>query len=658
MRYHKFFHVCTALTVIILGLFSLVSGVQAKSAALVTPTILTIQAAESVPVGESLPVVVQLTTSRGKPIVDEPIELFVDGELERRARTDATGNVSVGIRLDVVGTFKLNVVFKGSKPHALAASKASTELVIVPAIIEVQTVPPLPKIRFSLGNRIFSSNKDGIARIAVEKAGTYTLKLLSAEVSEPDIQMKFSRWADDTFLPSRDIKIPLNKPLQVGFEVSYLVSHTFVDLAGRPVDPARITSVTIKGSEGTTYTFEDNQPHWLPAGRVTRLSNGLEQTKFLYSVISVTIDGSNVVSQAQQRFYVQPNDVWSLKLLLYSARFTARDALFRFPIGSGIQVEYPDGDSQSFSFNSDDEYLSSGLARGIYRVTVTGADGIAPATPIALSRDQDVELLVLSYFDIGVMVTLAIAIALGLLFFGRPQLFTQMVAFPRRVVPRNWAFPSGNFLQLAPQLITLGNRVASQSWTPRPRIGGRDTISGPYDVVPIESQPEQVSLSPLDMVIPSSYVLPQTPANSATQNETPVILVERLVDLDLTSEKAEEVVSIPAESLDDNAIDHSSEVEVIIAPAPAQEPSHTSESLAASDAPSVLPDMPLDKTGDSIQQDITQVCQVCGSSEIVRVGTNRRGKPKYHCQACGAYDVYKSKKASPKHQKRAVESLP
>ena len=113
----------------------------------------------------------------------------------------------------------------------------------------------------------------------------------------------------------------------------------------------RITSITLKGSNGTTYTFEDNLPHWLPAGRVIRLNNGLEQTKILYSIISVVIDGSNVVSQAQQRFFVNPNDVWTVKLLLYKARFTARDALFRFPIGSGIRMEYPDGEVESFSFN-------------------------------------------------------------------------------------------------------------------------------------------------------------------------------------------------------------------------------------------------------------------------------------------------------------------
>ena len=80
------------------------------------------------------------------------------------------------------------------------------------------------------------------------------------------------------------------------------------------------------------------------------------------------------------------------------------------------------------------EHTSAGLARGIYRVTVTGAKGYAPATPIALSRDQDVELLVFSYIDMGVLVAIGLFLSLGLLLFGRPYLVTQPIAFGSRVL--------------------------------------------------------------------------------------------------------------------------------------------------------------------------------------------------------------------------------
>jgi hypothetical protein len=152
--------------------------------------------------------------------------------------------------------------------------------------------------------------------------------------------------------------------------------------------------------------------------------------------MSVEIDGANVVSQAQQRFYVDPDDLWTIQVLLYSARFTARDALFGFPIGTGIYMEYPDGEAQSYSFDPDEGYTLEGLARGIYRVTVTGAQGYAPATPIALSRNQDVELMVFSYLDMGVIASVGLFLSVGLLLFGRPYLLTQTISYAGRLLPK------------------------------------------------------------------------------------------------------------------------------------------------------------------------------------------------------------------------------
>src|SRR6185295_11269269 len=103
-------------------------------------------------------------------------------------------------------------------------------------------------------------------------------------------------------------------------------------------------------------------------------------------------------------------------------------------------MEYPDGETKTFKFDSSNKYSSEGLARGIYHVTVTGVRGIAPPTPIALSRDQDVELIVLSYVDIGFMLALALTFAFGLLFFGRPKILAYLAAIPGRMIslPRQW----------------------------------------------------------------------------------------------------------------------------------------------------------------------------------------------------------------------------
>src|SRR5215211_211503 len=361
MRNYPILRVCTALTIIILSLFSFASTVEAKAPAATVGTTLTIEAPIPVSVGNPAFITLKLVSSKGEPVANQPIELFVDDKSERRVRTDSTGSVTARVTRDLAGTYALSATFKGSKAPSLGSSKAAADLVISPAVVEIIVTPPLPDIKFSLDDRVFASDDYGVARIEVRKAGKYRIDVLPLEVNDENIQLHFGRWGDDEFEPSRVIDVPLQKPLQVGFEVSYQVRQTFIDLDHKPVDTSRITSITYKGSNGATFTFDDTGPHWLPAGRVIRLNNGLQETKILYSVMSIVIDGANVVSQAQQRFYVHENDQWTIQVLLYSAHFSARDALFGFPIGTGIDMEFPDGDAQSYSFDPKEGYTLEGL---------------------------------------------------------------------------------------------------------------------------------------------------------------------------------------------------------------------------------------------------------------------------------------------------------
>jgi hypothetical protein len=84
-------------------------------------------------------------------------------------------------------------------------------------------------------------------------------------------------------------------------------------------------------------------------------------------------------------------------------------------------------------FGPNAELSIRSLVRGIYRVNVSGAPGISPISPIALSRDQDVQLLVISYLDLAIGAVLAAALGFGLIFIGRPKLFF-MLGKPRVLV--------------------------------------------------------------------------------------------------------------------------------------------------------------------------------------------------------------------------------
>ena len=433
MKHHRIISIFVILVLAILNFFPLASAAQAKKIDF-TGTLLKVTLPPSADVAQAMLVDALLTTYAGSPLPNQTIHFYLNGVKVRSAKTNFAGRTSIVIKQDQVGTYTLNAAYSGSRKHAYAPVSAKMPVVIKPAIVEVQTLPALAGIKFSFGDKVFTSDATGIAHIEVPKAGTYILGVLPMTFTGPDFQAKFSRWGDQTFLPSRVVTVPNKQTLIAGFDVSHLVSHNFTNLQGKPVDPSLITSITLRGSNGSVFTFNDDQPHWLQANRVVRLGT-FQETKILYSVADVQMKGSNVVSNAQQRFFVHPNDNWTINLLLYTANFTTRDVLFNFPIKSQINLEFPNGQVQDLNFGQDQLYIAGGLPRGNYRATAFGPLGVAPSTPIALSRSQDVNLQVISYLDMLIVVVLGLSLVLGLLFIGRPEILSTIRAMPHRLAP-------------------------------------------------------------------------------------------------------------------------------------------------------------------------------------------------------------------------------
>ena len=91
-----------------------------------------------------------------------------------------------------------------------------------------------------------------------------------------------------------------------------------------------------------------------------------------------------------------------LRLLLFSARLTVRDALLGFPIGSAVRLEYPNGSERRQALGAGRRADLTSLPRGDYRVSVD-ALGISSSRPVALSRDQEVRLQVISWLDVAIV---------------------------------------------------------------------------------------------------------------------------------------------------------------------------------------------------------------------------------------------------------------
>lgn len=393
------------------------------------------------PAGESDTVVAHLTTALGEPVADAGVEFLLEGEPLGRARTDGNGTASLVIRRDLAaGWYQLSARFSGVPSQGLQPSGTSTQLQITPAVLEIETVPHLSGVRFSLsqdliqdgspleesGGYTFVSDEDGIARIGVEQIGLYRITVHPWHDSESGVRAEFSRWLDE-FTPTRQVDISSGTRLQVGFDVSYLVNLKFVDPDGRPIDPERVQSVTLASTLGGSRTLDGAGPHRLQGGRAVRREDGLEETTAIYSVQSVLVDGSNVVNRSQQRFAPNDGREWQIQLLFYSSHISVRDALFRFPIGSAVSLRYPDGHSERFSLASGGELTLESLARGQYQVAVDGP-GFSFSRPVTLSRNQEVDLLFISYLDIAVVSVLTVSILLALLFIGRSKRLSDLRA--------------------------------------------------------------------------------------------------------------------------------------------------------------------------------------------------------------------------------------
>jgi hypothetical protein len=266
----------------------------------------------------------------------------------------------------------------------------------------IQTVPPVPGMRFSLNGIEFQADASGRARPPSTAGGRP--KALTTEV-EPGVRARFDRWYGGGRIAA------LNLEYRVGFR--------FVDLDGDRVDPRAVSSITLAGSNGRRHVFRGSRARWLQGNRVIPESGGTKSTAVSYAAQRALVGGSSVVHRGQQRFLPAETRHFQLRLLLFSARFEVRDALLGFPIGSAVLLEYPNGRVVRQPLGAGGERTLESLPRGDYRVSVD-ALGISSSRPIALSGDQDVRLQVISWLDIAIVLLGLLAVALALLYVRRP----------------------------------------------------------------------------------------------------------------------------------------------------------------------------------------------------------------------------------------------
>ena len=401
-------------------------------------TVLRIDPLPTYSIGEQASLTVHLMTDGGTPLANRLIRVFAYKNRVAEGVTDSTGTTHIPLYFNFYpGSYSLLVSFDGSTLDHLASTVSSTLLTLVPGKVQVQTVPPLAGVQFTLDNQAATTDATGLVEFTVDHIGGYHIQVTPPATNDSSgVRILFDRWNDNDVSQYHEFKFPTHRALQAGFLLSYPVNLKYTDKTSQAVDASRITSARVR-TAGTFYTLTDPSHAWLPNNYILhRVGGYLENKPAIYYLDNVTISGTNVVNQGQQRYQVSPNVTWSIELFLYPATFSAQDALFRFPVGSGILLQYPDGTKQRLAFDGAGASVDvNSLPRGIYHASVQGAQGLEPLIPLSLSRARTFNLIVISRLDMEVLLGIPAAIGLLLLIIGRFRLPAWLR--PRRNVPES-----------------------------------------------------------------------------------------------------------------------------------------------------------------------------------------------------------------------------
>lgn len=231
------------------------------------------------------------------------------------------------------------------------------------------------------------------------------IRILPARLG-PTLRVRFSRWV------GRTATVVLLRPVRL----------TLADPGGRPLEASVAPRIVVRGTDGSRLALPSGAVSWLPSTQAIRRPRGeWLRRRLSYAVKEVRTHGTNVVHRGEQRFAPSVSRRVTISVLFFSARFSARDALFGTPIGNAVVVRFPDGHVERHELGSTGQLALAGLPRGEYVVNVEGP-GISFAQPVALSRSQEVELRIISWIDIAIVTVVLVVVAVALAVVRRPTL--------------------------------------------------------------------------------------------------------------------------------------------------------------------------------------------------------------------------------------------
>jgi hypothetical protein len=308
-----------------------------------------------------------------------------------------------------------------------------------PITLTVQTVPILAGLRVQFDDRTQTTDSRGRVRFTEEhNFAPHTLRLLDRSAKLKDSRARFVRWAgqrdpDQAFASTvRGLPMRMSYTVAAAFAVQRPIVASLVTVRGEPVDPSRISAITLRsGREGVVNVPASGQV-WLDAMVPVYRNSAIVLEPEIYSLTSVIVGGTNTVDAGRQKFAPAKTNRPVFRTKFFNLTVTAHDLLFKGATGQAARVTYPDGSVHTLPFRPNGTVLVSDLPRGSYQVTVLGGGTPLP-DELVLSRDTTVDLPIATHRDYGAIALTLLAIMAALALIGRGR--RHGLALVRRLNP-------------------------------------------------------------------------------------------------------------------------------------------------------------------------------------------------------------------------------
>lgn len=276
----------------------------------------------------------------------------------------------------------------------------------VAGIVHLRTVPAVAGVEFLLDGAVVTTGSDGSATTLTADLNDVNKRLTLSSAVVPVGTVALVKV---TRAPPRAAH---ERELVVALSVSRPVRMQFVDPAGEPIAAERVAAVRLR-ADGVIEHLRGSRirhPVLLRSARAELVGNVWRVRTMSYSMASAAIDGGEAVFAGQQQFRPAVAGVWQIRLAVFRVTVTAHDALFGTRVASSVVVTRPDGAQYERHVGSGGVPATlESVVRGDYRLRFTAAV-IGSTTPVRISRDDHIDVRVITLTDV-----LAIATVVALL---------------------------------------------------------------------------------------------------------------------------------------------------------------------------------------------------------------------------------------------------